>query len=741
MFKLTKYLKPFIGLIVAAIVLLFVQAMADLALPDYMSNIVNKGIQQGGIDNAIPKAVRQSQMNKLTLFMNDEEKNDVLNNYTFIDESNESYDKYVKEYPTVEKEPIFVLKEIKDSEIDKINPIMGKAFLAVSGVEKMKSEAKDGVIDFNGNKIPASTDLFQILGKLPQEQRAKITEDMNKQFTALGDKMVIQGAAQPIKNEYIALGVDTDKMQSKYIMNTGMLMLLISLISALCIVGVGFLASRTGAGLARNLRKKVFTNVENFSNTELDKFSTASLITRTTNDITQVQTVVVMMIRMIFYAPIMGFGGVIRAINKSTSMSWIIALAVILLLGLISIVFAIALPKFKAIQKLVDRLNLVTRESLSGMMVIRAFNTQKFEENRFDKANKDLTDTNLFVNRIMVVLFPAMMLIMNGVTLLIVWVGAHQIADSSMQVGDMMAFMQYAMQIIFAFLMMSFMFIMIPRASVAAQRIVEVLETEPSIKDPVEPKNFKEELDGVVEFKNVSFKYPGAAENMLKDISFKALPGQTTAFIGSTGSGKTTLINLIPRFYDVTEGQVLVNGIDVREVTQHKLRDEIGYIPQKGSLFSGTIKSNLMYANENATAEELEEASSIAQATEFIQEKSEGMDSDISQGGANVSGGQKQRLSIARALVKKAQVYIFDDSFSALDFKTDAKLRKALKEKTGDSTVLIVAQRISTIKNAEQIVVLDEGKIVGIGTHKELMESCETYQEIALSQLSKEELS
>lgn len=741
MFKLTKYLKPFIGLIVAAIVLLFVQAMADLALPDYMSNIVNKGIQQGGIDNAIPKAVRQSQMNKLTLFMNDEEKNEVLNDYTFIDKSNESYDKYVKEYPTIEKEPIFVLKEIKDSEIDKINPIMGKAFLAVSGVEKMKSEAKDGVIDFNGNKIPANTDLFQILGKLPQEQRAKITEDMNKQFTALGDKMVIQGAAQPIKNEYIALGVDTDKMQSKYIMNTGMLMLLISLISALCIVGVGFLASRTGAGLARNLRKKVFTNVENFSNTELDKFSTASLITRTTNDITQVQTVVVMMIRMIFYAPIMGFGGVIRAINKSTSMSWIIALAVILLLGLISVVFAIALPKFKVIQKLVDRLNLVTRESLSGMMVIRAFNTEKFEENRFDKANKDLTNTNLFVNRIMVVLFPAMMLIMNGVTLLIVWVGAHQIADSSMQVGDMMAFMQYAMQIIFAFLMMSFMFIMIPRASVAAQRITEVLETEPSIKDPVEPKNFKEDLDGVVEFKNVSFKYPGAAENMLKNISFKALPGQTTAFIGSTGSGKTTLINLIPRFYDVTEGQVLVNGVDVREVTQHKLRDEIGYIPQKGSLFSGTIKSNLMYANENATAEDLEEASDIAQATEFIQEKPEGMDSDISQGGANVSGGQKQRLSIARALVKKAQVYIFDDSFSALDFKTDAKLRKALKEKTGDSTVLIVAQRISTIKNAEQIVVLDEGKVVGIGTHKELMESCETYQEIALSQLSKEELS
>jgi ATP-binding cassette subfamily B protein len=443
---------------------------------------------------------------------------------------------------------------------------------------------------------------------------------------------------------------------------------------------------------------------------------------------------------MVIYAPIIGVGGVIRAINKSASMSWIIALAVIVLLGLILSVFTVAMPKFKIIQKLIDRLNLVTRENLSGMMVIRAFNTQRFEENRFDKANIDLTRTNLFVNRVMVVMFPVMMLIMNGVTLLVVWVGAHQIAESSMQVGDMMAFMQYVMQILFAFIMMSMMFIMIPRAAVSGQRISEVLETEPTIIDPKQPKNFSREVNGVVEFKNVSFKYPGAEEDVLKDINFKAMPGETTAFIGSTGAGKTTLINLIPRFYDVTNGKVLIDGIDVKELTQHELRSKIGYIPQKGSLFSGTIESNLKYADENATDEDIKKSAEIAQAIEFIDEKPEGFNAEISQGGTNVSGGQKQRLSIARALVKKPNIYIFDDSFSALDFKTDAALRKALKDATGESTVLIVAQRISTIMNAEQIIVLDEGKVVGKGTHRELMENCETYQEIALSQLSKEEL-
>ncbi|MFL0270026.1 ABC transporter ATP-binding protein [Candidatus Clostridium radicumherbarum] len=739
MTKILKYLKPFIGLILAAIVLLFVQAMCDLSLPDYMSNIVNIGIQQGGIENAVPEAIRASEMNKLEIFMNSDDKSEILSNYTLVNKSSTDYDKYVKKYPVLANEDIYVLNKVNQSEIDKMNPIIGKAILTVSGIDKMKADAKGGEINFNGTKLPANTDLFALFSKLPESQKSKITDDMDKKFTALGDKMIIQGAANGLKDEYKALGMNTDKIQSNYVIKTGAYMLGLSLLSALAVIIVGFLASRTAAGLSRNLRKAVFSNVERFSNTEFDKFSTASLITRTTNDITQIQTLIVMGIRMLIYAPIIGVGGVLKALNKSQSMSWIIALAVVVLLGLILSVFTAALPKFKAIQKLVDRLNLVTRESLSGMMVIRAFNTESFEEGRFDKANKDLTSTNLFVNRIMVVMFPAMMLIMNGVTLLIVWVGAHQIANSSMQVGDMMAFMQYAMQILFAFLMMSFMFIMIPRASVSGQRIAEVIETKPSILDPIKPVKF-EKSEGVVEFNNVSFRYPGAEEDVIKNISFKTKSGETTAFIGSTGSGKTTLINLIPRFYDVTDGEILIDGVDIRTVTQHDLRDKIGYVPQKGSLFSGTIESNLKYADENASEEDIKKAAEIAQAMEFIDEKPEGFNSEISQGGSNVSGGQKQRLSIARALVKKPSIYIFDDSFSALDFKTDAKLRKALKAETGSSTVLIVGQRISTIKNAEQIIVLDEGKIVGIGTHNELMKTCETYQEIALSQLSKEEL-
>jgi len=740
MFKLAKYLKPFIALVFGAIILLFVQAMCDLSLPDYMSNIVNTGIQQGGIENPVPKAIRVSEMNKLTIFMDANDKDEITKEYTLVDKSSSDYDKYVKDYPTLEKDPIYVLKDVNKAEIDKMSPIMGKAFLSVAGIDKMKASAKDGIIDFNGKKMPANTDLFAMFSKMPAEQRTKITEDMNKKFTSLGESMVKQAAAASVKAEYAALGMNTDKIQSKYIIKAGLFMLLLSLFGAACTVVVGLLASRAAAGVARNLRKDVFTRVENFSNTEFDKFSTASLITRTTNDITQIQTVIVLAIRMIIYAPIIGIGGVIKAVNKSASMSWIIALAVVVLLGLIGTVFTVAIPKFKRIQKLIDRLNLVTRENLSGMMVIRAFNTQKFEEGRFDKANKDLTDTNLFVNRVMVIMFPAMMLIMNGITILIVWVGAHQIADSSMQVGDMMAFMQYAMQILFAFIMMSFMFIMIPRASVSAQRIAEVLETKPTILDPKEPKHFDREVKGDVEFKNVSFRYPGAEEDVLKNISFKALAGQTTAFIGSTGAGKTTLINLLPRFYDITGGEVLIDGVDITEITQHELREQIGYVPQKGSLFQGTIESNLKYADENATEEEIKKAAEIAQAMEFINEKPEGFESEISQGGTNVSGGQKQRLSIARALVKKPPIYIFDDSFSALDFKTDAALRKALKEQLTSSTLLIVAQRISTIMHAEQIIVLDEGKIVGVGTHEELMNNCETYQEIALSQLSKEEL-
>ncbi len=725
MYKLTKYLKPFTGLILIAIVFLFGQAMADLSLPDYMSKIVNVGIQNGGIENAVPEAVRASQMEKVLMFVGEEDRREVVDKYKLIDKSSTDYTMYVKKYPALDKEPIYVLKE--NTEIEKLNLVLGKAFIAVSEIEKIKEEAKDGQLEFDGQNTTA-------------KQLIEMNRQMNDKIAAMDESTIVQYAVNSIKTEYAALGMNVEQIQKRYIINIGISMLLISLLSAICVVFVGYLSSRTGAGLARNLRRDVFTKVENFSNTEMDKFSTSSLITRTTNDINHVQMLVMMMIRMVFYSLIMAIGGIIKAVGKSQSMTWVIVVGVIAIIGLILTVFSVALPKFKLIQKLVDRLNLVTRENLSGMMVIRAFNTQKFEEDRFDKANQDLTKTNLFVNRVMVVMFPTMMLIMNGITLLIIWVGANQIANSSMQVGDMMAFMQYAMQIMFSFLMMSFMFIMIPRASVAAQRIAEVLETEPQIKDPKDAKRFNIREMGVVEFKNVSFKYNGAEENMLKNISFKAMPGQTTAFIGSTGSGKTTLVNLIPRFYDVTEGQVLVDGIDVREVTQHDLRDKIGYVPQKSSLFSGTIESNMKYANEKASFEDMKLAIEIAQALEFVNEKPEGIKSDISQGGGNVSGGQKQRLSIARALMKKPEIYIFDDSFSALDFKTDSALRKALKEKIKSATILIVAQRISTIMNAEQIIVLDEGRIVGKGTHKELMKNCTAYQEIALSQLSKEEL-
>ncbi|ERM90947.1 ABC transporter [Caldanaerobacter subterraneus subsp. yonseiensis KB-1] len=740
MTKLARYLKPYAVLILLAVFFIFVQAMSDLALPDYMSKIVNNGIQQGGITNAVPEAIRKSEMDKLMLFVTPSEKEEILKNYTLVNKMSSDYDKYVKKYPILSKEPVYVLNNIDKSEIDKINLPLGKAFLAVSGIEKAKENAKNGVIEFNGKKIPANVDLFAIISRMPEEQLLQIRDEMNKKFEVLGDDMIIQAATMAVKNEYKAIGINTDRIQMNYILHTGLLMLLITGLSAASTIMVAFFASRIAAGVARDLRKDLFIRVQHFSNAEFDKFSTASLITRTTNDITQIQMLLVIMIRMVFYAPIMGIGGVFRALSKSVSMSWIIALAVIVLFGIISVLYSIAMPKFMLMQKLIDRLNLVTRENLSGIMVVRAFNNQKFEEERFDKANQDVTKVGLFVNRAMAILFPSMMLVMNGVTLLIVWVGAHQIENSSMRVGDMMAFMQYAIQIIFAFLMFSMLFIMIPRASVSAERIAEVLETEPSIKDPENPKQFDETQAGTVEFRNVSFKYPGAEDYALKDVSFKVLPGQTVGIIGRTGSGKSTLVNLILRFYDVTEGQVLVDGVDVREVKQEDLRRRIGYVPQKSWLFSGTIKSNLKYGNDLATEEDLIEAAEIAQAMEFINEKPKKFDTEIAQGGTNVSGGQKQRLSIARALVKKPEIYIFDESFSALDFKTEAALRKALKEKLKGSTVIMVSQRVSTLFNADQIIVLEEGRVVGIGKHKDLMRTCPTYRDIALSQLKEEEL-
>ena len=743
MLKLVKYLKPYVALILAAVVLLGIQVVCDLSLPNYMSDIVNKGIQQGGIVSAVPQAIRQSEMNKLTLFMNANEKSEVLADYTRLDRSVLSADAYakdIKQYPSLAKEPVYRLKSVGKAENGKINSIMGKAFVAVSSVDKLAEQAASGPVNLGGTTLPKGTDVYGLLQKLPESQLETMRAQMDQKIGAMSESLITQSAVLSVKSEYKAIGMDTGKIQSETIARTGLWMLLFALLSAACTVLVGLIGARVSAGLSMDLRRQVFTKVESFSSREFDRFSTSSLITRTTNDITQIQTVVFMIIRMMIYAPLIGVGGAVMALQKSTSMSWMIAVAVIILVGVILTLFSFCLPKFKIVQKLTDKLNLVTRESLSGMLVIRAFNNQRFEEARFDGVNRDITHTNLFVSRAMAALMPAITLIMNGMSLLIVWVGGHQIAQSGMQVGDMMAFMQYAMQIFSAFIMISMLFIMLPRASVSAQRITEVIDTDLSVKDPKQPEAFIEAQKGTVEFKNVHFRYHGAERDALSDISFTALPGQTTAIIGSAGSGKTTLVNLIPRFYDVTEGEVLVDGIDVRKVSQHALRDRIGYVPQRSSLFTGTVESNLKYADESASVETLQKAAEISHSMEFIASKPEGFETEIAQGGKNVSGGQKQRLSIARALVKKPEILIFDDSFSALDFKTDSLVRKALNSETGESTIILIAQRISSIMGADQIIVLEDGRVVGKGRHDELMKNCETYREIALSQLSKEEL-
>lgn len=704
MTKIIKYLKPFSFAVLIAIGLLYLQAMADLALPDYMSNIVNNGIQKNGIDRAIPEVFIAEDFEQLLSIVDENDSEVLKSHYQFLEsnESNKEYAQYLKTYTKIESYNIYYVDKLSETESDRLELILSKALIKVASLTGKMSE-----IDIE----------------------------------AVDDQTIIQMGTQAVSQYLMQLGADLESIQRTYILKTGGIMLLVSLLGAFASITVGLIAARVASGVGRNLRKAIFTKVEGFSNVEFDKFSTASLITRSTNDITQIQTLLVMMIRMLFYAPIMGFGGVIRALDKSSSMSWIIAVAVIVLLGIIMVVFSIALPKFKAVQKMIDQLNLVVRENLTGMMVIRAFNTQNFEEARFDDANKNLTKTNLFVNRVMTFMFPVMMLIMNGVSLLIIWVGAHQIADASMQVGDMMAFMQYAMQIIMSFLMLSMMFIMVPRATVSAGRVAEVLEMDATIIDPSSPKPINSAGKGIVEYKHVSFKYPGAEESVLKDISFKAKAGEVTAIIGSTGAGKTTLVNLLPRFYDVTEGDILIDGVSIRSAKQRDIRSIIGYVPQKAALFSGTIDSNLRVGDPLATQELLDTAIQIAQATEIINEKPEGIHAPIAQSGANVSGGQKQRLSIARALVKQPKIFIFDDAFSALDYKTDSTLRAALKKQTNHATVILVAQRISTIKDADQILVMDEGKLVGCGTHDELMLTCQTYQEIALSQLSLEELS
>ena len=745
MLNLLKHLKPFVGAMIIAVVLLFVQAISDLSLPDYMSDIVNVGIQQGGIENAVPKVIKSSEMEKLFIFMDENQRGVVDDNYILLDKDKltaDEYNKYLKDYPELKNESIYELNTKDEEKLDKLNNIFGQPMLIVSMLE---TQGLNGVPGIDG-MAPQGTDLstmdpFEVLKMMPQDQIDSMLSSVDEKLADMPDSMITQAATSYVKEIYKDIGINTDKLQSNYVIIAGVKMVGIALISMIATVIVSFIAARVGAALGRNLRKDVFNKVVGFSNSEFDEFSTASLITRTTNDIQQIIMLVVMGLRVVFYAPILGIGGIIKVINTGASMGWVIVVAVISILILVIILFTFAMPKFKSVQKLVDKLNLVTRESLTGMLVIRAFSTQKYEEDKFEVANKNLTKTNLFVNRIMTTMMPLMMFIMNAITLLIVWVGAHRIDEGVMQVGTMMAFMQYTMQIIMAFLMISMVSVILPRAMVSAQRVSEVLDVDVVVKDSDNLQTFKHDEKGTIEFKNVSFRYPGADENVISDVSFKALPGEITAFIGSTGSGKSTLINLIPRFYDATEGEILIDGVNIKSVSQYDLREKIGFIPQKGLLFSGTIESNLKYGGDHISDEDMIKASEIAQAMEFINSKEERFNTEISQGGTNVSGGQKQRLAIARAIAKNPEVFIFDDSFSALDFKTDAKLRKAINTELKESTLLIVAQRISTIMNANQIIVLDEGKVVGKGTHKELMKNCEVYQQIALSQLSKEELS
>lgn len=745
--KLLKYLRPFAGAIIVAIMLLFVQAISDLSLPSYMSNIVNIGIQQKGIEDAVPKAIKSSELNKLLLFTNSDDKKVVEDNYKLIRKeelSNDDYEKYIKQYPELANEDIYVLDTKSKDVKRKLNEILGRPMLITSLFE---SGDATKVMGDSGNVMAApegvnmaNMDPFMMLSNMPEEQVLEIIKGINEKLDEMPESMVTQSAVTYVREQYKELGIDIDKVQTNYLFMAGAKMLGVALIGTIAAVIVTFIAARIAAALGRNLRKDVFNKVVGFSNAEFDRFSTASLITRTTNDIQQIMMLIVMGLRIVFYAPILGIGGIVKVVKSGAGMGWVIVVAVVSILSLVAVLFVFAIPKFKMVQKLVDKLNLVTRESLTGMLVIRAFSTEKYEEEKFERANMNLTKTNLFVNRAMSMMMPLMMFIMNGVTLLIVWVGSHRVDSGVMQVGDMMAFMQYVMQIIMAFLMISMVSVILPRALVSAGRVSEVLNTDIAIKNIENPVSFKVEEKGEIEFKNVSFKYPGADEYILKDINFKAKSGETTAFIGSTGSGKSTLINLIPRFYDVTSGEILIDGENIKNVSLHDLREKIGFVPQKGMLFSGTIESNLKYGGEHISDEYMHKAAEIAQATEFISSKESGFNTEISQGGTNVSGGQKQRLAIARALAKNSEIFIFDDSFSALDFKTDAKLRKAINEELSDSTLLIVAQRISTIMNADQILVLDEGKVVGKGTHKELMENCEVYRQIALSQLSKEEL-
>lgn len=739
--NLFKYAASYWKAMIAIVLILVVQAYCDLSLPAYTSDIVNVGIQQGGIEDEVPRQIATEEMEKLLLFVSEDNQQTVLDAYT---EDNTSYKKeaYVlKDYVAEDEDTMEDLKDILQIPMMMTSGIESGSDTTKQMEDKLKEQMSQGMSQGMSQSVPLDDmSMFDLLKMLPAEQRTVMVEKIEEQMSEMPDTILDQAAVSFCKSAYKDLGMDMDQTQIHYLLKTGGQMAALALLGMVASIMVAFLASRVGASAGRDLRSGVFHKVVGFSNNEFNHFSTASLITRSTNDIQQIQMLIVMLLRMVLYAPILAIGGVLQVMKTNVSMSWIIGLAVIIIAFVVLLLFLVVMPKFKVLQNLVDKLNLVTREVLTGLPVIRAFSTEKHEEERFDDANRTLTKTNLFVNRAMTFMMPVMMLVMNGVSVLIVWTGAHGISDGQMQVGDMMAFIQYTMQIIMGFLMLCMISIMLPRAAVAADRVEEVLKSETMIHDPKQEKHFPEDGKGVLTFDHVSFRYPGADEDVLEDITFTAKPGETTAIIGSTGSGKSTLVNLIPRFYDVTSGDIMLDGVDIREVKQQELREKLGYVPQKGVLFSGDIASNIMFGNSHGSDDEMIEAAEIAQATEFIDTKPEKYKSPISQGGSNVSGGQKQRLSIARAIAKHPQVFIFDDSFSALDYKTDVTLRRALAEKTSGSTVLIVAQRISTILHAEQIIVLDEGKVAGKGTHAELLKNCPVYREIAESQLSRKEL-
>ena len=751
MLKVLKNLKESWLSVIAIVLLLIVQAAGDLTLPDYTSKIVNIGIQSGGIENPAPEVIRKSEMDNLLIFTEDDEQ--ILNDYKEISKENldeKEYEKLVKKYSALENETLYEVKKLNSEEQTQLNNMMTKPLMMLSSLENEETanSMKEQMLSSMPANMPEqqkiamqNMELIDIIKQMPKEQIDKMLETVNEKLDNMQNSILEQAAIQQVKKEYKAIGIDTDNLQNKYIIIAGLKMLGISFIIMASAISIMCLSARVAAKLAKTLREKTFKKVLKFSNKEFSEYSTASLITRSTNDIQQIQGLIAILFRVLVYAPIIGIGGFLRVLSQSdNSMAWIIGVAILAILFVVATLFIIAMPRFKKLQELIDKLNLVAREILTGLPVIRAFNTEKKEEKRFDKANVDLTKTNLFVNRAMSFMMPTLMLIMNAISLLIVWVGAHGIDNGTMQVGNMMAFIQYTMQIVMSFLMISMVSIMLPRASVSANRINEILETEEVIQESKEPKKLDASKKGLVEFKNVSFRYPDSDEEVLSDITFTAKPGETTAIIGSTGSGKSTIVNLIPRFYDITSGNLLIDGVDIKEISNKDLRKIVGFVPQKGILFSGTIESNIKYGNPNMSDEQMIEAAQIAQATEFIDSKPEKYKEPIAQGGSNVSGGQKQRLSIARAIAIDPEILVFDDSFSALDFKTDSTLRAELAKKTKDKTVIIVAQRINTILNADQIIVLEDGKIVGKGTHEELIKNNETYKQIALSQLSEEEL-